>query len=137
MVSEPEGPKTDLGWPIRPEGLTNVLRRLRDRYNNPPVIVTENGGAFTDVVTDTGGVDDPLRTAFIRDHLVAAHAAIDEGIDLRGWYVWSLLDTWEFWLGLQARFGLIHVDYDTLKRTVKSSGRWFAEVMSANGFDAE
>ena len=61
---------------------------------------------------------------------------IEEGIDLRGWYVWSLLDTWEFWLGYQGRFGLIHVDYDSLVRTVKASGRWFAPVMADNGFEA-
>jgi beta-glucosidase len=67
---------------------------------------------------------------------MAAHAALEEGIDLRGWYVWSFLDTWEFWLGLSARFGLVHIDYETLRRTVKSSGRWFAGVMAANGFEA-
>jgi beta-glucosidase len=136
QISEPDGPKTGLGWPIRPEGLINVLRWLRDRYGNPSIIVTENGGAFTDTVTGDGTVDDPERLAFIRDHLVAAHAAIEEGIALRGWYVWSLLDTWEFWLGVQARFGLIHIDYDTLKRTVKTSGRWFRDVMADNGFEA-
>jgi beta-glucosidase len=135
-VGEPDGPKTGLGWPIRPQGLVNVLRWIRDRYDNPPVIVTENGGAFDDVVTPDGRVEDAERLAYIRDHLMAAHAALEEGIDLRGWYVWSFLDTWEFWLGLSARFGLVHIDYETLRRTVKSSGRWFAGVMAANGFEA-
>ena len=135
-VGEPDGPKTGLGWPIRPQGLINVLRWIRDRYENPPVIVTENGGAFDDVVTPDGRVEDAERLAYIRDHLLAAHAALEEGIDLRGWFVWSFLDTWEFWLGLSARFGLVHIDYETLRRTVKSSGRWFAGVMAANGFEA-
>src|SRR5262249_11695708 len=112
------------------------LRWIRERYENPPVIVTENGGAFEDVVTPEG-VDDPERLAYIRDHLLVAHAALTEGIRLEGWYVWSFLDTLEFWLGLSARFGLVQIDYETLQRTVKSSGRWFAGVMAANGFEAQ
>jgi beta-glucosidase len=97
-------------------------------------MVTENGAAMDDVV-ENGRVDDRERIAYIRDHLIAAHRSIQDGVDLRGWFVWALLDTWEFWLGYQGRFGLIHVDYQTQQRTVKSSGRWFREVMAHNGFD--
>jgi beta-glucosidase len=112
-----------------------VLGWIRDRYGNPPIIVTENGVAFDDQVVD-GRVDDPERIEYLRDHFIAAHDAIQQGVDLRGWYVWALLDTWEFSLGFKGRFGLIHVDYETLARTVKDSGRWFARVMADNGFDA-
>jgi beta-glucosidase len=126
--------KTSLGWPIHPEGVTRVLKWISDRYGNPPLIVTENGVAFEDEVVD-GRVADGERIDYLRDHFIAAHDVIELGVDLQGWFVWALLDTWEFSLGFKGRFGLIHVDYDTLKRTVKDSGRWFAEVMTNNGFD--
>jgi beta-glucosidase len=126
--------QTSLGWPIYPEGATRVLKWISDRYGNPPIIVTENGVAFDDQVVD-GRVDDGERIDYLRDHFIAAHLAIDQGVDLRGWYVWALLDTWEFSLGFKGRFGLIHVDYDTLARTIKRSGRWFAEVMANNGLE--
>jgi beta-glucosidase len=130
------GRTTGLGWPIHPEGATRVLGWIRDRYGNPPIILTENGAAYEDVVTEDARVDDRGRLEYLRDHFIAAHTAIEQGVDLRGWYVWSLLDTWEFSLGFKGRFGLIHVDYETLKRTVKSSGSWFKDVMAANGFEA-
>jgi beta-glucosidase len=126
--------KTSLGWPIHPEGATRILKWISDRYGNPPIILTENGVAFEDQVVD-GRVDDPERIEYLRDHFVAAHRAIEDGVDLRGWYVWALLDTWEFSLGFKGRFGLIHVDYESQRRTVKDSGRWFAQVMANNGFD--
>jgi beta-glucosidase len=130
------GAVTGLGWPVNPEGVTNVLGWIRDRYGNPPIILTENGAAYPDVVAADGTVDDPDRIAYLREHFIAAHKAIEQGVDLRGWYVWSLLDTWEFSLGYKGRFGLIHVDYETQQRTVKSSGHWFREVMAGNGFEA-
>jgi beta-glucosidase len=136
QVSAPSGPVTGLGWSICPDGVSNVLGWLRDRYGNPPIMITENGAAMDDVVED-GRVEDPERIAYIRDHLIAAHRSIQDGVDLRGWFVWALLDTWEFWLGYQGRFGLIHVDYQTQHRTVKSSGRWFGDVMAHNGFDVQ
>ena len=126
--------QTGLGWPIYPEGATRVLKWISDRYGNPPIIVTENGVAFDDQVVD-GRVDDGERIDYLRDHFIAAHHAIEQGVDLRGWYVWALLDTWEFSLGFKGRFGLIHVNYDTLARTIKDSGRWFAEVMANNGLE--
>jgi beta-glucosidase len=127
--------RTSLGWPIHPEGITRVLAWIRDRYKNPPVIVTENGVAFEDQVVN-GRVDDAERIEYLRDHFIAAHEAIEQGVDLRGWYVWALLDTWEFSLGYKGRFGLIHVDYNSLARTVKESGRWFARVMANNAVEA-
>ena len=135
-IADPGYPTTSIGWPNWPYGMVSVLRRLKDRYGDRPMIVTEEGAAFEDAIGPDGTIDDQERIAFLRDHMVSAHRAIEEGVDLRGFYVWSLLDTWEFWLGLKARFGLIHVDYETQWRTVKASGRWFAEVMANNGFEA-
>ena len=127
-----EGPETGIGWPITPDGLGNCLRWLRDRYDNPPIIITEIGAAFPDQVAEDGSIDDPDRIAYYRDHLVAAHEAIADGVDLRGCFIWSLIDTYEFNLGYDARFGLIRVDYETLERTIKASGRWWGQVAAAN-----
>jgi beta-glucosidase len=122
-------------WPINPQGVGRVMRWLSDRYDNPPIYMTENGATYPDVVVD-GHVDDHERIAYIRNHLIAAHQAIADGIDLRGWFVWSLLDTWEYMVGLTARFGLVHVDYETQRRTIKDSGWWYRDVISDNGFEA-
>ena len=127
-----EGPETGIGWPITPDGLGSCLRWLRDRYDNPPIIITEIGAAFPDQVAEDGSIDDPDRIAYYRDHLVAAHEAIADGVDLRGCFIWSLIDTYEFNLGYDARFGLIRVDYETLERTIKASGRWWGQVAAAN-----
>lgn len=133
-----EGKTTGIDWPITPEGLYNGLHWLRERYDNPPIIITEIGAAFPDEVASDGSVDDPDRIAYIRDHLIAAHRAVGEGVDLRGCFIWSLTDTFEFNLGYDARFGLVRVDYETQERTIKASGRWWAEVAAANGLgDAE
>jgi beta-glucosidase len=127
-------PVTGIGWDVNPEGLTRALIWLRDRYGEFPLVVTEVGAAYDDIVVDCK-VDDHARLAFLRDHLIAAHRSIDEGVDLRGLYVWSLLDTWEFWLGCTARFGLVHVDYETKQRTIKASGHWYRDVIAANGLE--
>jgi beta-glucosidase len=132
-----EGAVTGIGWPITPEGLGNCLRWLRDRYNNPPVIITEIGAAFPDEVAPDGAVHDPERIAYINDHLLAAHDAISDGADLRGCFIWSLTDTFEFNLGYDARFGLVRVDYETQERTIKDSGRWWRQVAAANALPAE
>ena len=129
------GPVTGIGWPITPDGLGNCLRWLRDRYDNPPIIITEIGAAFPDEVAVDGSVEDRERIGYIRDHLVAAHGAIEDGVDLRGCFIWSLIDTFEFNLGYDARFGLIRVDYESQERTIKSSGRWWGNVAAANGLD--
>jgi beta-glucosidase len=125
-------PVTGIGWDINPGGLTRVLGWLRDRYGDFPIMLTEFGAAFDDTLVN-GRVDDAQRVSFLRDHLIAAHQSIQDGIDLRGCYVWSLLDTWEFWLGCTARFGLVHIDYPTQGRTIKSSGYWYRDVIANNG----
>jgi beta-glucosidase len=114
-------------WMYHPNGLYNVLSWVRDRYGNPPVHITENG-------TTVDPIDDTERIEFIRDHLVAAHRAIDDGIDLRGWFVWAVMDTWEFGRGFKP-YGLIRIDYETLERTLRKSASWYRDVIGANGFD--
>lgn len=114
-------PKTDMNWEIRPEGLTEFLTWLsRGSARTLPIYVTENGMAGADQIGD-GAVDDPVRIGFIDGHLKAARKAIDAGVDLRGFFYWSLLDNYEWAYGYDKRFGLVHVDYATQARTAKAS----------------
>jgi beta-glucosidase len=119
-------PRTDMGWEIDAEGLYDVLVRVHRGYPSVPLYVTENGAAFD-------GITDPQRIAYLDNHLRAAHRAIEDGVDLRGYFVWSLMDNFEWAFGYSKRFGLIHVDYETLQRTPKDSARWFAAVTRRNG----
>ena len=124
-------PTTDMGWEVQPEGLTRLLTRLQQDYTGPrgtAMFITENGAAYPDVVQPDGSVHDPERLAFVDAHLRAVRDAIDAGADVRGYFAWSLMDNFEWALGYDKRFGLVHVDYATQARTVKSSGRWYAEV---------
>src|SRR5262249_16066975 len=119
-----------------PQGLYDVIMRVAREYADPPapdLYVTENGAAFADVKSDDGHVHDPQRIEYLDAHFRAAHRAIQDGAPLRGYYVWSLLDSLEWAYGYSKRFGLIHVDYETLERTPKDSARWFAGVTRANG----
>ncbi|GAB4066358.1 beta-glucosidase [Ancylobacter sonchi] len=127
----PPGTRTTaMGWPIEPQGLVEVLARLRDDYGNPQTFITENGAAYDDPAPKGGTVDDPARTAFIRDHLLACQRAIADGCALKGYYVWSLLDNFEWAEGYSRRFGIIHVDFATLQRTPKASFAYLAAVAS-------
>lgn len=126
-------PETGLDWEVQPEGLTRLLVRLKEEYGAPPIYITENGAAFDDVVEPgaDGGppvIDDPDRLAFIDAHLRATYDAIQQGVDVRGYFAWSLLDNYEWAYGYRQRFGIVHVDYDTQVRTPKASARWYAEV---------
>ncbi|MFC5727476.1 MULTISPECIES: glycoside hydrolase family 1 protein [Nocardioides] len=121
-------PVTGMDWEVQPEGLTRLLQRLRDDYDVPPIYVTENGAAYPDLVGPDGSVHDPERLAFYDQHLRAVHDAIEDGVDVRGYFAWSLLDNFEWAYGYDQRFGIVHVDYATQRRTPKSSGRWFAQV---------
>ena len=111
-----------LGWPVEPRGLIDTLVGLRDDYPNlPPVYITENGCAFPPSLVDND------RIAFIDTHLDALAEAMAAGVDVRGYFYWSLLDNFEWALGYDPRFGLVQVDYDTLVRTPRASYRWYAE----------
>ena len=126
------GPVTDMGWPIDPTGLRDVLLRITADYGAIPLYVTENGAAFADTVVD-GRVHDPARIAYLHDHLAAAHEAMSAGVDLRGYFVWSFLDNFEWAFGYAKRFGLVHVDYDSFARTPKDSARWYRDVIARGG----
>jgi beta-glucosidase len=125
---------TETGWEVYPEGLTDVLKWVHARYGQPPVYITENGAAFYDPpVAEGGRVQDVLRIDYLRKHLLAAQAAVRAGVDLRGYFAWSLLDNFEWALGYAKRFGIVHVDYATQKRTPKDSARFYAKVIAGNG----
>jgi beta-glucosidase len=125
--------RTAFDWPVVPDGLREQLVLLRERYGDalPPVHVTENGCAYDDEVTD-GRVDDPDRIAYLDAHLRAVAAAVEEGVDVRGYYTWSLLDNFEWAEGYTKRFGLVHVDYPTQRRTPKASYGWYRDVIAAH-----
>jgi len=124
---------TALDWEVYPQGLTDILEWVASRYGPVPLYITENGAAFYDPPQADGAVDDPLRRRYVRDHLRAARAARRQGVDLRGYFVWSLLDNFEWAHGYSKRFGLVHVDYATQHRTIKASGRFYAEAIGTQG----
>jgi beta-glucosidase len=127
---------TDMGWPITPEGFTELLVRLHNDYPNlPPLYITENGAAYDDPVVD-GRCADPRRIEYLDLHLRAVKDAIDEGVDIRGYYQWSLMDNFEWALGYDKRFGIVHVDFESLVRTPKDSALWYREVIKRNGLEA-
>lgn len=130
---------TGLDWEVYPQGLTDILEWVASRYGPLPLYVTENGAAFYDPPQADGAVDDPLRRRYLRDHLRAARAALRNGVDLRGYFAWSLLDNFEWAHGYSQRFGLVHVDYATQRRTPKASARFYADVIRGGGgaLDAE
>ncbi len=134
----PEGVETTaMGWPVEADGMTELLLRLHREYTRVPIYITENGRAVYDYVDPEGGVDDEERVAFLDAHFRAAHAAIEQGVDLRGYMVWSLLDNFEWAEGYSKRFGIVFVDYGTQRRIPKMSARWYTEVIGRNGLPEE
>ena len=127
---------TDMGWPITPEGFTELLVRVHDDYpNHPPIYITENGCAYDDPVVD-GRCADPRRIDYLDLHLRALKDAIDAGVDVRGYFQWSLLDNFEWAFGYDKRFGIVHVDFDTQQRTLRDSAHWYREVIRGNAVPA-
>ncbi len=131
FVQQP-GPYTSMGWNIDPEGFTELLLRVGRRYPTTPLMITENGAAFYDEVSEDGHVHDDNRIDYLYRHLEAVGVAIDAGVDVRGYFVWSLLDNFEWSWGYDRRFGIIRVDFDTLERTWKDSAYWYAEAIRRN-----
>ncbi|MGZ3333546.1 MAG: GH1 family beta-glucosidase [Gemmatimonadaceae bacterium] len=126
--------QTETHWEVFPEALTKVLLWVTERYGKPAIYITENGAAFYDPPhTIDGKVEDPLRVEYYRQHLRATHDAMQKGANVRGYYAWSLLDNFEWAHGYSKRFGIVHVDYSTQGRTIKSSGRYYAEVIRTKG----
>jgi beta-glucosidase len=125
-------PRNALGWPVTPECMRWGLRFLYERYGLP-LYVTENGTACTDVVALDGCVHDPDRIDFTHRYLKEVKRAIEDGVDVRGYFFWSLMDNFEWALGYSARFGMVYVDYPTQTRIIKDSGHWYRSVIECNG----
>jgi beta-glucosidase len=128
----PDVPRTGMGWPVEPEGLTEALVGLHNRYSAlPPMYVTENGCVYPDVLDEHGMFADAQRVEFLREHIEAARTAAAAGVDLRGYFCWSLLDNFEWAHGYKPRFGLVHVDYTTQRRTPRASYHWYRDFVAA------
>ncbi|MCI0383723.1 GH1 family beta-glucosidase [Streptomyces sp. CNQ085] len=123
------GETTAMGWTIDPTGMYDLLLRVRDDFPGTPVVITENGAAFDDYVDPEGRVLDPRRISYLHGHLAAVHRAIESGVDVRGYFLWSLLDNFEWGYGYSKRFGAVYVDYATGRRIPKSSAHWYAKVV--------
>jgi beta-glucosidase len=124
---------TETNWEVYPRGLTDILNWVRTRYGNVPLYITENGAAFPDAGSTDALSEDTLRVDYLRTHLRAVHHAIQAGCDVRGYFVWSLLDNLEWSLGFAKRFGIVHVDFATQRRTPKASARFYSSVIASNG----
>lgn len=125
-------PTTAFGWPVVPDGLRELLTGLKTRYGTalPPIMITENGCSQDDVPGQDGTIDDEARVAYLDQHIAAMRQAMAEGVDVRGYFVWSLLDNFEWAEGYHQRFGLVHVDFATQRRTPKRSYHWFKEFLA-------
>ncbi|GAA3048294.1 GH1 family beta-glucosidase [Streptomyces roseofulvus] len=127
------GPRTAMDWPVDADGLYELLTRLRDELPDVPLVITENGAAYDDYADPSGRVRDPERVAYLHGHLAAVRRAIEDGADVRGYFLWSLLDNFEWAFGYSKRFGIVHVDFASQRRTLKDSARWYADVIARGG----
>jgi beta-glucosidase len=132
-IRRADAEETSTGWEIEPSALTDLLEWVRDRYTQAPIYITENGAAYCDYVAPDGAVRDPERIAYLDGHLRAVHGAIAAGVDVRGYFVWSLMDNFEWSHGYAHRFGLIWVDYPSGERIPKSSFEWYRQVIESRG----
>lgn len=123
---------TEMDWEVHAPALRRLLLRLKREYAIPPLYITENGAAFPDELSADGRVHDPRRVNYVREHLQELRRAIDAGADVRGYFLWSLLDNFEWGYGFSKRFGIVYVDYATQRRIVKDSGEWYARVIARN-----
>lgn len=134
-VNPPDADYTEMGWEVYPRGLYNLLTRIHRDYGPLPLYVTENGAAFNDQPGKDGTVNDPQRVSFLQNNLKYCLQAIEEGVPLRGYFAWSLLDNFEWAFGYSKRFGLVYVDFTTLERYPKESAYWYKKVISRNGLE--
>jgi beta-glucosidase len=133
-VRQKQATYTETGWEVYPQGLVDTLLWIKERYGSIPLYVTENGAAIFDPpVAEGGRIDDPLRVDYFRKHLGAAAHALRQDVDLRGYFAWSLLDNLEWSLGFSKRFGIVHVNFESQQRTLKSSARYYADVIARHG----
>jgi beta-glucosidase len=124
-----------MGWEICAPAFRRMLNKIHIDYKLPPIFITENGAAFPDEVTVDGKINDMRRLDYLRQHISQVSLALQDGVDVRGYFVWSLLDNFEWGHGYSKRFGLIYVDFDTQKRTIKDSGEWYRRVIASNSID--
>ena len=136
VFAQPKTPEhwTEMGWEIYPDGLAHVLKRLYFNYQPRKIYVTENGASYSTPPDEKGNVPDELRTNYLRTHFAAMYRAIQAGVPLAGYFVWSLMDNFEWSHGFSQRFGIIWVDYETQKRILKDSAKWYKGVIRKNGF---
>lgn len=135
QVSAPGWGNTEMGWGVNPVGLKAVLLNIKENYGNPKMYITENGCALKDQPDASGFVADWSRINFLRDHFCAVNEALEAGVNLHGYYVWSLMDNFEWPYGYNPRFGIVRVDRETGKRTPKQSAYWYREVIARNGVE--
>jgi beta-glucosidase len=130
----PEGAEfTEMGWEIYPPGIYEIITRVHEDYQPKKIYITENGAAFADEIAPDGGVHDQKRIDYLREHFVQAHRAIEEGANLCGYFIWSLMDNFEWAHGFTKRFGIVYTDYPTQRRIMKDSALWFKKVIEENG----
>ena len=133
-VKQGQATYTETNWEVFPQGLTDTLVWVKQRYGDVPLYITENGAAFFDPPCAQGGrVRDPLRTDYLQKHLLAVREAIDHGVNIKGYMVWSFMDNLEWSLGFSKRFGIVHVNFDTLERTPKDSAHYYSRVIASHG----
>ena len=130
MAHVPGATYTDMGWEVYPDGLHRLLVRVAQEYAPPAIYVTENGAAFGDVRGHDGRVRDPERQAYLASHIASVGQAVEEGVPVRGYFVWSLLDNFEWAHGYSKRFGIVYIDYPTLERVPKDSFNWYRDFIS-------
>jgi beta-glucosidase len=130
-----EAQLTDMGWEVYPQGIYEQLLELKNDYGNPRVYITENGGAFKDEITPTGTVNDLERISYLEKYLEAIHKAKAQGANVQGYFIWSLLDNFEWAEGYEKRFGIVYIDYPTQKRTPKASYYWYQKAIREGGFN--
>ncbi|MBC7327645.1 beta-glucosidase [bacterium] len=134
----PEGAEfTEMGWEIYPPGLYEILMRVQKDYNPPKLYITENGAAFADEISPDGGVHDPKRVDYLKKHFAQAHRAIEDGARLAGYFIWSLMDNFEWAHGFTKRFGIVYTDYATQRRILKDSALWFKKVIAEKAVEID
>jgi beta-glucosidase len=134
LSADPNWEKTAMQWGIVPWGCRKLLEWIDQRYDHPEIYITENGCALDDEIIN-GEVQDPKRIKFYKEYLEECYKAIQNGVDLKGYFAWSFMDNFEWASGYVKRFGIHYVDFDTLERTPKASAKWLTEVIEQNGFD--
>jgi beta-glucosidase len=129
-ITTPPGPLTDMGWGVEPDGLLWMLERVGREHPGVPLYICENGAAYPDEVSADGTIDDPDRISYLEGHIEAVRMALQRGVDVRGYFVWSLLDNFEWARGYDKRFGIVWVDLETMERTIKASGHWYRNFIA-------